>query len=159
MFEGSLAKQRCVFWASKFHLWRESNRKALFYRFKASFSKESRRKASFLNFKASFLKEVVEKFRFWASKFHFWRKLAEKLRFWAYTTKRKQQQYHRHSCKPVWYYSTCNGSTSVLWWGWQYQSQDDGLLPNHLNLKPIDNQTTWIPTHLNPRFLMVGNFR
>ena len=172
IFEGSLAEM-LRFWASKLQFWRKSRRNASFLIFKASILKEvsqksfvfelqsfhfkgslaemlrfwaskfqywrkSCTKASLLSFKASFLKEISQKcFVFVLQSFNFQGSLAEKLRFWS-----SKLQFWRKSRRKA---SFLIFKTSIL----KEVSQKSFVWqPNHLNLKPIDNQITWISDQL-----------
>ena len=85
IFEASLA-EKLSFWASKFHFWRKSRRKASFLSFKTSILKEVSQK-SFVFDLQSFNCEgsLAEKLRFWASKFQFWRKSRRKASFLSFS--------------------------------------------------------------------------
>ena len=149
VFEGSLA-EKLRFSSWKLQFWRKSRRKASFLSFKATFLKEvsqksfvfefqsfifegSLRNASFLSFKASILKEVSQKsFVFHLESLNFEGSLAEMLRFWA-----SKPRFWRKSRRKASFFDL----QSFI-----FESQTDWQ-PNHLNLKSIDHQLTWISEH------------
>ena len=144
-FEGSLAQKLFRFWASKFHFWRKSRRKASFLNFKASFLKEVSQKCFVFEFQSfNFEGSLAQKLRFWASKRLFGGSLAEKLRL----TKSFEPQ-------TIWHPNRLNLKSidnQLIWISNRlttnsFESQSDWP-PNHLNLKSIDNQTTWISNPL-----------
>ena len=152
--------------------WRKSRRNASFLIFEISFLKEVSQKSFVFELQSfNFEGSLAEMLRFWSSKLHFWRKSRRKASFWSFKasilkevsqkclvlefqsfdfwrkSRRKASFFELHSFNfegrlaEKLRLTTKSLEPQIIWH------------PNHLNLKSIDNQISWISNWLTTKSL------